>query len=437
MEQKVAKTLEADVVIAGSGPGGATVARELSKAGKKVIVCELGKYQKSIGKSINVPQMVANKGLTFSKEGLLVVIPETVGGASMLYCGTVFKPPAWLKDKYGIDIGEEVDELYQEIPIKPLPERLVGDGQRLLMETARGMGLDWNLLDKWIRHDNCDNCAQCSAGCKPGAKFTAREYVDEAMGNGAVLLTRSGVDKVITENGNAVGVRATGPDGQIEIRAGKVVLSAGGRGTPIILQRSGLYDAGKGFFVDPVTSVAGVHPKLNTMKSIPMAAGTHLDEDGIVMTDASAPLLFHLGLLGYSAPRGIANMPKAATKFGKTLSIMVKVRDDLGGRVNADGSFSKPLTDEVKGALNKGIVMAEEILMSTGVQRKDIYSYRILGAHPGGTVRIGNLLDTNCETSIKNCYCMDTSIIPEPWGVPPTLTIFAMGKRLAKHLLAR
>lgn len=60
----------------------------------------------------------------------------------------------------------------------------------------------------------------------------------------------------------------------------------------------------------------------------------------------------------------------------------------------------------------------------------------VIGAHPGGTVRIGELPDKNCQTEIRNCYCMDASIIPEPWGVPPTVTIVAMAKRLARHLTA-
>ena len=40
----------------------------------------------------------------------------------------------------------------------------------------------------------------------------------------------------------------------------------------------------------------------------------------------------------------------------------------------------------------------------------------------------------DCQTEIKNCYCMDTTIIPEPWGLPPTVTVVAMAKRLAAHL---
>jgi len=58
-----------------------------------------------------------------------------------------------------------------------------------------------------------------------------------------------------------------------------------------------------------------------------------------------------------------------------------------------------------------------------------------VAAHPGGTMRIGNLLDKDCQSPIKNCYCMDTSIIPEPWGLPPVVTLVGMAKRLSKKLL--
>ena len=46
------KSMQADVVVVGSGPGGATVARELSRKGKKVIICEAGAYHKQFGYSI-------------------------------------------------------------------------------------------------------------------------------------------------------------------------------------------------------------------------------------------------------------------------------------------------------------------------------------------------------------------------------------------------
>jgi choline dehydrogenase-like flavoprotein len=57
-----------------------------------------------------------------------------------------------------------------------------------------------------------------------------------------------------------------------------------------------------------------------------------------------------------------------------------------------------------------------------------------LAAHPGGTVKIGDLLDSDLKTDYDNLYVCDCSVIPEAWGLPPTLTIIGLGKRLAKHL---
>ena len=80
------------------------------------------------------------------------------------------------------------------------------------------------------------------------------------------------------------------------------------------------------------------------------------------------------------------------------------------------------------------IVKTAEALMKAGVKRENMFVNKPLGGHPGGTVRLGTHLDTNCRTEITNCYCVDNSIIPEPWGQPPTVTLVAMAKRLAKHL---
>ena len=145
---KTIQTLKTDVVIAGSGPGGATVARELSKKGKKVVICEAGKYHKRFGYSILLLGMLDKMGMTFSKEGTWVLRPKTAGGATVVYCGTAFRPPAWLKDKYGVDVSEEVEELWGEVPIQKLPDSLVGPAASKMMRAAQDLGLDWNKLNK-------------------------------------------------------------------------------------------------------------------------------------------------------------------------------------------------------------------------------------------------------------------------------------------------
>ena len=47
---------------------------------------------------------------------------------------------------------------------------------------------------------------------------------------------------------------------------------------------------------------------------------------------------------------------------------------------------------------------------------------------------MGELLDTNLETPVRNLYCCDTSVLPEAPGRPPVLTIVVLGKRLARRL---
>jgi len=430
------QSLQTDVVIVGSGPGGSTMARELTRKGKKVVLCEAGGYHKRFGYTALLLTMMDKMGFTFSKEGTWVVRPKTAGGASVVYCGTAVRPPPWFKEKYGIDLDEEVEEIYREIPIKPLSDELVGPAARAVMESARGLGLEWNLMDKWIRHDKCKpNCGKCAVGCPEGAKWTAREFLEEAREKGASVLMKTRVDRVLTEGGKAVGVRAKGRGGWIDILADTVILSAGGQGTPPILQRSGVYDAGQGFFADPLWFVTGPWQSQGCLYDVPMTAGINMVEDGIVMTDLMPPPMMYGALVAYGGPRAWSGLPKVL-KSRKTLSIMIKVRDGLDGRINLDESFSKPIDYDTWWKLNKGASLAEEILMNAGVKRDDLVKTGVLAAHPGGTVRIGELLDKDCQTQIKNCYCMDTTIIPEPWGLPPTVTVVAMAMRLARHLTA-
>src|SRR5512133_596034 len=122
-------TLTADVIVVGSGPGGATVARQLARAGKKVLLLERGidyrpkpYYGTYLGALIYADRM----SLLFTQEGLNIVRPLMVGGATSMYCGCAAPPPDWLKDRYGVDIRTEVSETIEELEIAPLPPELRG-----------------------------------------------------------------------------------------------------------------------------------------------------------------------------------------------------------------------------------------------------------------------------------------------------------------------
>jgi choline dehydrogenase-like flavoprotein len=157
-----------------------------------------------------------------------------------------------------------------------------------------------------------------------------------------------------------------------------------------------------------------------------MAGGIHMASDGYVMTDLKVPALIYLPQI---APRFKGHK---VFSHSKTLMIMVKIKDDLGGRITWNGGVRKTLSKEDKLKLNKGCDNARRILEHAGA--KDVFRSWGLAAHPGGTVKINELVDADLKTQRDNLYVCDCSVIPEAWGLPPTLTLLALGKRLAKHL---
>lgn len=426
------RMLETDVVVVGSGPGGASVALGLAKQGKKVVILERGRHHKRIGSTFAALFLVDRYGFRFSQEGLNVFRALTTGGTSVTFCGTAVLPPSWFNDKYGIDLSEYVGEAREEIGIKPLPDRLIGPAASRIMEAARDLGFQWNPIDKFIDADRCElKCPHCMLGCTEGAKWTARDYIQEAVDRGATLINRATVNEVTIENHQARGVQAMTPRGRVTVNAKATVVSAGGMGTPIILQRSGIFDAGQGFFADPLLVTYGIYKGPGSWKDIPMSAGTlELVPEGIVITDLADPWATFL-LNAYW--KGWRYLPKFS-KYRRYLGIMTKVRDGLDGRINLDGTFSKPITYADRWKIDKGINLAEKILKRAGTDPESIFTTPVRAAHPGGTARIGEVVNTDLETEVKNLYVCDASVIPEPWGLPPVWTIIALGKRLACRL---
>lgn len=428
--------LEADAVVVGTGPGGAAVGRELTLAGKKVIFIEGGRHPGRVGTTLSMARYTDRAGLVYSEEGLNVIRALATGGSTLIFTATACRPPAWLKDKYGVDITYEVNQTEEELKLAALPESLLGSSNMRLMSAANELGHDWEPFKKFIDPEKCKHgCSDCMLGCKHGAKWTAADYVAEAVAKGAILMNRVTIREVITENGTAVGVRGHNSDKMaVEVYAKLVVIAAGGMGTPVILQRSGVPEAGQGFFCDPLRMVYGLprDKAPGTATAPPMCVGTyeHHDDDGFILSPIVEPKATFPMSVGLRNPR---HLPKFLS-YKSILGIMVKIKDDMGGRVNLDGSFSKPLSYDDKLKLDKGTRVAERILEKAGCKVSDIFCTMDRGAHPGGTARIGHVVDENLATEIENLYVCDTSVIPEPWGLPPVLTCIGLGKRLARHL---
>jgi choline dehydrogenase-like flavoprotein len=427
------KRLSAKNVVVGSGPGGATVARELARRGQDVLMLERGAYHRE-GGYLNTLRM-ADRVLTLASiEGTQMVSLLTVGGSTLIYLGTAFEPPAWLKDKHGIDLAPYVEEIKSEFKPTPIPDRLVGEGAKRIMEAARAEGLDWRPMPHFIDWDKCGTrCGKLFAGSAKGAKWTARAYVEEARTHGARLETRMKVTEVLSKDGRVTGLRGIGRSGPFEVEAERVVLAAGGLGTAPIMQASGFPDAGQGVIIDPLTLTYGVYSGRGSYRDVPMGCGTlDLQEEGLILMDCCDPWPWYLFGLVMGGPKAIASF----RHFPHVLGIMAKTRDQYAGYVKRDGTVSKPLGEADEKLIARGREISAQILRRAGCAPASIVSSPPRGAHPAGTVRIDDQIDRDLQTKIAGLYVCDSSVIPEPCGMPPVYMILALAKRLVAEQLS-
>ena len=419
-----------DAIVVGSGPGGATVARELAKAGKRVVIVEQGSAAPVTGKLGQMAAMAAvpGRGAFVHRDASLLVQGVTAGGSSTVNFATAAAPPLAMFAGHGIDLAPALDELRAELPMGPLPDSLVGPMAARIMQAARSLGMDWQKLDKMIRPQLCrTGCWRCVYGCPFGAKWTARDFVDEAVEHGAALLDGAKVLRVIVENGTATGVEFMRGGVRQRASAKVVVLAGGGIGSPRLLHNSGLMPAAADFFSDPVVAVMGSVADIDGGAEVPMAAGMRLDVEGISLADMTLPRPMYQG---FTAQVGRFDRLFA---HRRTLSVMVKIRDEIGGSIGPRW-VDKTLHAADRKKLKEGTEMARRILKAAGARH--IFKSWHFAAHPGGSVRIGAGVDSDLRTATAGLYVCDASVIPEAWGLPPTLTLLCLGKRLGSQLSA-
>jgi choline dehydrogenase-like flavoprotein len=417
-----------DVIIVGSGPGGATVAREMARTGLRVLILEQGSAAPLKGSLGQMASMAAipGRGAFFNQDASLLVSGVTAGGSSAINYATAMAPPLPMFAAYGIDLAPALAALRAELPIAPLPDHLIGPMAKRLMQAATALGHDWHKLDKMIYPDLCrTGCWRCTYGCPFGAKWTARNFIDEAVSNGAEFRSHAKVQRVIIKNGRAAGVAFSHNNQQRKEFGHKIILAGGGIGSPRLLHASGIAERSAQHFSDPVIAVMGSVDDLDGGAEVPMAAGMHLQQDGIMLADMTLPRSM------YQAFAMQVGRIDRLFAHRKTLTMMVKIRDEIGGSIGPQWVNKKlQSADQVK--FKHGLGLAYEIMEKTGA--KHIFRSWHFAAHPGGSVRIGAGVDSNLQTSVEDLYVCDASVIPEAWGLPPTLSLLCLGKRLAAHL---
>lgn len=406
-----------DCIVVGSGTAGSVIARELSRSGKKVLILERGPY-------IPLKETIWTLGSMFNEVPVADKLKDArvyaAGGSSAMFMAVMDEPPIAAYRALGIDLQPAYDAMRLQVPLAEMADALMSPQAHKVREAALALGYDWKKKLMLIDQSKCNGVYSYEA------KWKALSFLDEAVRLGAVLKCKTLTERVLIENGRAVGVECKTKEGTVQFRAERVVVCAGSLATPVLLRGSGLqHVAAGGYFIDPAFTLFGRVPGLRGVDSFCGTMETTI-EDGIVLKDANVHKLpFRMFMLQYMQ---ISRM----FAYPESIGVTVMAHDEVGGGLSADGKYNKTLDAAVFDKLARGEKAARAILERAGAV--DVFKAPMFSGGALGTLRVGSDVDARLETSVRDLYVCDGSLIPENGRVAPTLTLLCLAKYLADLL---
>lgn len=500
-------TLEADVVVIGSGAGGGVVAGELARAGKRVIVLEKGGYNYEGNftwqEAQAMPELFLKRGALSTKDlGIIMLAGSTLGGGTTVNWMTSLRTPdnvlAEWEQRSGLKECFTSSQLQQsfaavEQRISVNTEQSQHNRQnQLLFDGAAALGYHAGAVPRNVV--GCEQrCGSCNMGCRYGcSQSTMKTYLQDAYDHGARIIVRCSADRVLLENGRAVGVKAsvndvqTGKTHSVTVRADVVVVAAGALYSPLILKSSGVENPhiGHHLHLHPTAISVGVYPeKVYAWRGVLQSAYSgqfmRLDENyGYALEVAPT----HPGLFGLATPWYSArNYRDEMTTAAHLASVIVLTRDKGEGTVSAD-SAGEPIVNYVVSGYDRkhllhGLRQGTRIHLAAGaervislqnkptdlrrsmqeevqrqrlrefdrlIERRGLGSNRIVmfSAHQMGTCRMGadpkaSVTDEHQQVhGVKGLFVCDSSVFPTSCGVNPMLSIMALAHKASQYIKA-
>jgi len=254
--------LEGDVVIIGSGAGGAISAEILSRAGLRVLIVEEGAYrtpQDFVPREVPAfSQLYFEGGVRQTRDGGIGVVQgRTVGGSTTVNWTSSFRTPEptlrYWRDVLGVeglgtaDLDPWFTRIEQRLHIAPWEAPNLNN--QLLARGAAKLGWQFGTIHRNVH--NCANLGFCGLGCPIGAKQSMDvTAIPDALDHGAVLVTRVRAERLVLAADRVASVeclalddRGTSPSGvRATLRAPWVILAAAAINTPALLMASQVPD---------------------------------------------------------------------------------------------------------------------------------------------------------------------------------------------------
>jgi len=415
---------EFDAIVVGSGTCGATIARELSKKRKKVLILERGTNVTLKESALGIASIADEVAVGNNMKAMRAI---TTGGSTSLYFAVASLPPLDSFKSLGIDLSDELKQVQQELPIATLPDDLLSAQSMRLRESALALGYAWKKNLMMIDQ------SKCTGGYCYDAKWKAKSYVQEALKGGAKLINRATVRKVLVNHNTAVGVeytlqKALGRTETCRAYGTKIIVAAGSFASSKILRATGIKDIGnRGFYCDPAFAMFGTVPGLKGNDGFLGSMSTDYEDDISLGDGNMARTLYQMLMLSNLNFRLLFSFPG-------TIGVGVKLKDAMQGQLHENDRYRKQLSPDEFKKLKKGEDAATRILRNAGA--KYLFKGRLVGGNPGGVIRIQEHINEILETKYRNLHVCDASVLPENIRVTPALTLICLGKYLAKQLLS-
>lgn len=480
--------LVCEVVVVGTGAGGAACAFELAKRGRAVLLLEEGDYHARSSFSSRSSEMskrlYRDRGMTvaFGNANVPVWAGRAVGGTTLINSGTCYRAPdrvlsKW-HDELGLPLSPAVMAPYYArveamLEVAPAPMALTGGVGRVIARGAEKMGYSHHTLDR--NAPGCDGQGVCCFGCPTGAKrSTDRSYVPAALERGAALVTAAKVTRVSVHDGKAGGVTGTLGSGRtFTVKADAVVIAGGALMTPVLMKRAGLCRnseaLGKNLSIHPATKVMALFDEPIDMGSA-IPQGYCVDEfaeEGMMLEGASTPL----DVTALAVPWVGQRFMDVMERYRNMATFGFMLEDTSRGQVRPGLAGSPLITyhlnDHDVRRMVRGIEIVSELFFAAGASRvmpflpgaedmtnpAEISRIRarevragdieVTAYHPLGTCRMGDdprtsVVGPSHEThETARLFVVDGSVVPTPLGVNPQMTIMALAHRAAEGIDAR